>query len=104
MWAETTEGRSLHGWSLKAAKAEVCRRWEHRALLFAVCDETGNGLEQYAAAEMLLISYFPQNRKWNSETASKLLTAVLPPAAQKNNPGGKRVPVTRPPMSLVDVF
>lgn len=92
-WAEASKGRSVNGWSLRDALAEVTQRRKLRVLLSSVCDESLSRVERLASAEKVLADFMQPGGFYrrNQYTSQRLLENIRPQAGKV-------------PMTLSDVW
>jgi hypothetical protein len=108
--AEATKGRSMNGWSLIDAKAEVTKRRKLRALLSVVVNAGLSELEKVAAIDTLIADYLhPEGvHRKNRYTPERMLDAVKAPTATRHyhdmDGNAYLAPVQRPPMQFSDVW
>jgi hypothetical protein len=108
--AAATFGRSLSGWSLKDAIAEVHRCHQLRAVLSIVVDDTAHRLERLAACQYVLDNSHPEGTwRRNNYSPENLLDKVEWRVRCKPNGGFEHYRAdppkgARPPMSLSDVW
>jgi hypothetical protein len=102
----------VYGWhesgpTLSQAKRHVHAHHRLRALLTVVTDENAHRLERLEACRVLLDEHLdPRNfYRVNSYTPEQMLEKVLPASATKYGGWNKPpVPVTRPPLTMADVW
>lgn len=100
-----------YGWresgsTLAQAIKRVHDRHKLRAVLGVVVDESAHRLERLEACRRVLDELHSQNfYRRNGYDAERMLAKVLPASATKHSGWNKPpVPVTRPPMTLADVW